>query len=296
MGEADTLTAARRPVSGATAAGLPARHLRAIERACRMLERAQGRVVLAELAAEAGFSAWHFHRLFRQVTGVTPQAWQKGLRMARVADALRSEPSITDAYHAAGFGSSGRFYEQAGGMLGMSPGAWRAGGRGERIRHSVRPCVLGQVLVAATDRGVCVVEFGDRPEPLEASLRRRFPHADFVPADDAFERWLGEVLAGIALPRAAFSLPLDIRGTAFQQVVWQALCTIPPGSTTTYGDLAARIGRPGAARAVARACASNALALIVPCHRVVRGDGDLGGYRWGIERKRSLLERERGAG
>jgi AraC family transcriptional regulator of adaptative response/methylated-DNA-[protein]-cysteine methyltransferase len=186
------------------------------------------------------------------------------------------------------------FHEQADGLPGSTSGARLAGRPGECIRHSVRTCGLGQVLVAATGRGVCVVEFGDGPDFLEASLRRRFPRAVFAAPDVAFERWLGQVLAAIALPRSVFDLPLDIRGTLFQQTVWQALGAIPPGSTTTYGDLAARIGRPGAARAVARACASNALALIVPCHRVVRGDGHLGGYRWGIERKQRLLELERG--
>jgi AraC family transcriptional regulator of adaptative response/methylated-DNA-[protein]-cysteine methyltransferase len=179
-------------------------------------------------------------------------------------------------------------------MPGMSPGEFRNRGRGERIRHSVRACVLGQVLVAATDRGVCVVEFADRADPLVASLRSRFAEAKFVGSDATFEAWLGAVLAGIALPRAAFELPLDIRGTAFQQTVWQVLCAIPPGSTMSYREVAERIGRPGAARAVARACSGNSLALLVPCHRVVRGDSGLGGYRWGIERKQQLLERERG--
>lgn len=165
--------------------------------------------------------------------------------------------------------------------------------RSERIRHGVRACVLGQVLVAATERGVCVVEFGDDAGALEASLRRRFSEAEFAGTDATFDGWVGRVLDGIALPRAAFELPLDIRGTAFQQTVWAALRAIPPGDTASYREVAERIGRPGAARAVARACASNALALLVPCHRVVREDGGLGGYRWGIERKKRLLDRER---
>lgn len=258
------------------------------------MERSDELLVLADLAAEAGFSPFHFHRLFRRVTGVTPRAWQKGLRQARVGAALRSGSSITEAYHAAGFGSSGRFYESAGALLGMSPGAFRAGGRGECIRHCVRACVLGHVLVAATERGVCVVEFGDDAGALEASLRRRFSEARFAGTDATFDDWVGKVLERIALPRGAFDLPLDIRGTAFQQTVWAALLAIPPGDTASYREVAERIGRPGAARAVARACASNALALLVPCHRVVREDGGLGGYRWGIERKKRLLDRERG--
>jgi AraC family transcriptional regulator of adaptative response/methylated-DNA-[protein]-cysteine methyltransferase len=281
------------PLPPSPATSVAPHHVQAIERACRLIERCEGSVVLADLAAEAGFSPFRFHRLFRQVTGVTPRAWQKGLRMARVGEALHAAGSITEAYHSAGFGSSGRFYENAGAMLGMSPGAFRNRGRGERIRHSMRACVLGQVLVAATDLGVCVVEFGDRGDLLEASLRSRFDEATFVGTDATFEAWLGAVLAGIALPRAAFDLPLDIRGTAFQQTVWQALRAIPPGSTASYSEVAERIGRPGAARAVARACAGNSLALLVPCHRVVRGDGGLGGYRWGIERKQQLLARER---
>lgn len=259
-----------------------------------MIERSEGPVVLADLAAAAGFSPFHFHRLFRRLTGVTPRAWQKALRMARVGDALHSAGSITEAYHSAGFGSSGRFYEQATAMLGMSPGAFRAGGRGERIRHSVSPCVLGHVLVAATGRGICQVAFGDDPARLDGALRQRFPQAEFIGTDAVFDGWVGQVLAGIDLPCAAFGLPLDIRGTAFQHTVWQALCAIPPGSTASYRQVAERIGRPGAARAVARACASNTLALLVPCHRVVREDGGLGGYRWGIERKQRLLDSERG--
>jgi AraC family transcriptional regulator of adaptative response/methylated-DNA-[protein]-cysteine methyltransferase len=170
--------------------------------------------------------------------------------------------------------------------------------RGERIRHSVRPCALGSVLVAASDRGVCVVEFGDSPGLLEASMRHRLPDACYIGTDTRCDDWVGRVLDVIARPDAAsyaaFDLPLDIRGTAFQRVVWTALCAIPPGTTASYREVAESIGRPGAARAVARACASNALALLVPCHRVVRGDGGLGGYRWGIERKQQLLDRERG--
>ena len=203
----------------------------------------------------------------------------------------RSEAAVVlaDLATAAGFGSPGPFYEHATGMLGMSPGAFRAGGRGERIRHSVSTCVLGHVLVAATERGICQVAFGDDPVRLDGALRQRFPQAEFIGTDAVFDGWLGQVLAGIELPRAAFGLPLDIRGTA----LWQALCKLPQGSTASYRQVAECIGRPGAARAVARACASNTLALLVPCHRVVREDGGLGGYRWGIERKQRLLDRER---
>jgi AraC family transcriptional regulator of adaptative response/methylated-DNA-[protein]-cysteine methyltransferase len=190
--------------------------------------------------------------------------------------------------------SAGRFHEHAATAHGMAPGAFRTGGRGETIRHSVSPCVLGHVLVAATGRGLCQVAFGDDPAVLHGALRQRFPQAAFIGTDAVFDGWLGQVLAAMDLPRASSSLPLDIRGTAFQHSVWQALCAIPPGSTASYRQVAERIGRTGAARAVARACASNTLALLVPCHRVVREDGGLGGYRWGIERKQRLLDRERG--
>ena len=178
-------------------------------------------------------------------------------------------------------------------MHGMAPGAFRAEGRAETIRHSVSPCVLGHVLVAATGRGICEVAFGDDPAGLQGGLRQRFPQAAFVGADAVLDGWMAQVLAAVDLPRAASGLPLDLRGTAFQHTVWQALCAIPPGSTASYRQVAERIGRTGAARAVARACASNTLALLVPCHRVVREDGGLGGYRWGIERKQRLLDRER---
>jgi AraC family transcriptional regulator of adaptative response/methylated-DNA-[protein]-cysteine methyltransferase len=267
--------------------------MRAIERACRLIERSEQRVDLAELAAEAGLSPYHFHRLFRRATGVTPLAWQKSRQMARVGDALHACDSITEAFHAAGFGSSGRFYENAGAMLGMSPGAWRAHGRDEVIRYAVRECALGRVVVAATARGVCMVEFGESAEALEMRVRQRFRAATFARADAEFGNWLESVLACIEAPADAHALPLDIRGTAFQQRVWQALREIPIGTTASYSEIAAAVGSPRGARAVARACASNAAAVVVPCHRVIRGDGDLGGYRWGIERKKVLLARER---
>jgi len=191
-------------------------------------------------------------------------------------------------------GLSGRVHEHAAAMHGMPTDAFPAGGRGETVRHSVSPCMLGHVLVAATGRGICEVAFGDDPAGLHGALHQRFPQAAFIGTDAVFDGWLVQVLAAMDLPRASSGLPLDLRGTAFQHSVWQALCAIPPGSTASYRQVAERIGRSGAARAVARACASNTLALLVPCHRVVREDGGLGGYRWGIERKQWLLDRERG--
>lgn len=274
------------------------RHAAAIARACRLIEEAaeEGAPSLAALAEAAGLSRFHFHRLFREVTGVTPRAYAAARRAERVKRELAAAGTVTEALYGAGYGSNGRFYEEAPAILGMTPRAWRDGGRDAEIRFALGQCSLGAVLVAATAKGVCAIQLGDDPQQLLDTLQARFPKARLVGGDRAFEALVARVVAMVEEPRRpAPELPLDLRGTAFQRRVWQALRGIPPGATATYAEIAARIGAPGAARAVARACATNEVAVAIPCHRVVRTGGGLSGYRWGVERKRALLAREAGA-
>jgi AraC family transcriptional regulator of adaptative response/methylated-DNA-[protein]-cysteine methyltransferase len=276
--------------------GSPAeRHIAAIGRACALIRARDGLPSLAEMAAAAGISRFHFHRLFKQITGATPREWGKAHRLDRFAERLDAGQPVADAVYAAGFGASSRAYEAAPNGLGMTPGARRHGGKGETVRYAIVPTALGQALVAATERGICMTALGDDRASLEADLRRRFPAAEFAAADDTLADWAERVAGFITDPSEQPDLPLDIRGTAFQAQVWRALQKIPPGRTATYSEIAATLGRPRAVRAVAQACASNKLALLVPCHRVIRSDGDLAGYRWGVERKRALLARERAA-
>jgi AraC family transcriptional regulator of adaptative response/methylated-DNA-[protein]-cysteine methyltransferase len=237
-------------------------------------------------------SRFHFHRIFKAVTGLTPKAYAAARRAERVRAELPRAGTVTEAIYEAGFNSNGRFYASASEMLGMTPTDYRSGGKRASIRFAVAECSLGSVLVAATDRGVCAILLGNDPEALVRDLQDRFPRAELIGGDAAFEQTVAAVLGMVEAPSRAVDLPLDVRGTAFQQRVWQALRTIPPGSTATYTDIADRIGAPKAVRAVAQACASNPVAIAIPCHRVVRNDGSLSGYRWGIERKRALLERE----
>jgi len=229
------------------------------------------------------------------VTGLTPSAYAAAGRAARLREGLGQAGSVTEAIYGSGFGSSGRFYEAATGLLGMTPRRFRAGGARETLRFAVGQCALGAILVAASDKGVAAILIDDDPERLVQDLQRRFPRADLIGGDAAFEAMVAQVVGFVEAPRLGLDLPLDIRGTAFQQRVWQALRAIPPGATTSYAELAARIGLPAAVRAVAGACAANALAVAIPCHRVVRRDGVLSGYRWGVERKRALLAAERAA-
>ncbi len=273
-------------------AAAPHPHVAAVERACRAAEAAEAPLSLGELADAAGLSRHHFARVFRAVTGLTPMDWQRARRRERLGRALGEAGSVTAAIYDAGYGSASRAYEQGGALLGMTPSAYRAAGRGETIRVATAPCSLGVVLVAATARGVCAIELGDDAAALEARLRSRFARATFVPPDAAFAAWLAAAVTHVDAPRGALDLPLDLHGTVFQQRVWQALRGIPAGATATYAEIAARIGAPRAARAVAQACASNPVAMAVPCHRVVRGDGGAGGYRWGVARKRELVQRE----
>lgn len=259
---------------------------------CRFIEQSEAPPSLETLARHVGLSAFHAHRLFKAGTGVTPRSYAAALRSQRVRGELRGEQSVTAALYGAGYGSSGRFYEEAPRRLGMKPSSFKAGGRTEQIRFALGQCSLGAILVAATTRGVCAISLGDEPEPLLHELERQFPRAELVGGDHEFETWVARVVALVEQPRRAQQLPLDIRGTAFQERVWKALRRVAPGRTLSYAELAERVGSPAAVRAVASACAANRLALAIPCHRVVRTDGSLSGYRWGVERKRELLARE----
>lgn len=263
--------------------------------ACRAIEAAETPPSLDDLARGANLSPHHFHRLFKAVTGVTPKAYADAHRAERVRQGLAGGAGVTEAIYDAGFNSGGRFYAAADGMLGMTPTRYRRGGQAETIRFAVGDCSLGCVLAAATDKGVCAILLGDDPDALVRDLQDRFPRAELVGGDQAFEAVVGSAIALVENPSAGFDLPLDVRGTAFQQKVWEALRAIQAGRTASYADIAAAVGAPRAVRAVAQACAANALAVAVPCHRVVRTDGALSDYRWGIERKRVLLDREAAA-
>lgn len=273
---------------------LAERQREAVARACRLIEESENEPDLDALAQAAGMSRFHFHRVFKAQTGITPKAYSTAKRGARVRQELVQGAPVTDALYNAGYGSSGRFYAASGEVLGMLPATYRAGGRGETIRFAVAECSLGAILVAATERGICAILIGDHPEPLVEDLQARFPQAELRGAEDGFERTVAQVIGMVEAPRIGLDLPLDVRGTAFQQRVWQALRAIPSGQTVTYAELAERVGLAGGARAVAGACAANPVAVAIPCHRVVRTGGALSGYRWGIERKRALLERESG--
>ena len=265
-----------------------------VARACRLIDAAEDAPSLTDLARAVGHSPHHFHRLFRRITGVTPKAYAAAQRQSRVQFALADGAPVTAAMYDSGFNSSGRFYAAADDMLGMPAFRYRKGGIGETIRYATGPCSLGQVLVAATTRGVCAILLGDDPATLTTDLQTRFPRALIQAGALDFISWLDQGVALVDDPAAAsFSLPLDIQGTAFQRRVWQALRSIAPGSTATYGAIATGLGTPRAVRAVAGACAANPLAVAVPCHRVIAATGAMTGYRWGISRKRALLARER---
>ncbi len=267
-------------------------HAAAVANACRLIEESGETPRLEALASAAGMSRFHFHRVFKNVTGVTPKAYAAARRAERVRNELTRTGSVTDAIYGAGFNSSGRFYAASAEILGMTPTGFRSGGEGASIRFAVGECSLGSILVATSERGVCAILLGDDPDALARNLQDRFPRARLIGGDKEFERLVARVVGFVEAPARGLDLPLDVRGTAFQQRVWQALRAIPAGSTATYQDIARRIGAPKAARAVAQACATNPLAVAIPCHRVVRRDGSLSGYRWGVERKRALLERE----
>ncbi len=271
---------------------LAERHAAKVAELCRLIENAERRPSLAELAEHAGLSAHHLHRLFKAVTGLTPKAYAAAHRARRVRRELERGATVTEAIYGAGYNSSGRFYEESNALLGMTPTTYRAGGADTAIRFAVGQCSLGAILVAASGRGVCAILIGDDPEPLARELQDRFPSAALIGGDAGFERLVATVVGFVEAPRLGLDLPLDVRGTAFQQRVWLALRQIPAGTTASYTEIAARIGAPKSVRAVAGACAANPLAVAIPCHRVVRYDGGLSGYRWGVERKRALLDRE----
>lgn len=267
-----------------------------VTQACRMIETAENPPSLDTLARLAGMSPFHFHRVFRTLTGFTPKAYAAARRAERAAAGLQGSSSVTQALYAAGYDTPSRFYAAAPERLGMDPSAYRKKGAGTQIRFAIGACSLGAILVAATERGLCAILLGDQPDALLRDLQDRFPQAELIGGDVAFETWVAQVVGFVDAPRRGLDLPLDIGGTAFQQRVWTALRAIPIGSTASYADIARAIGAPAAMRAVALACGANPLAVAIPCHRVVRSDGTLSGYRWGVERKRTLLTREASPG
>jgi AraC family transcriptional regulator of adaptative response/methylated-DNA-[protein]-cysteine methyltransferase len=271
---------------------LDEQHAAKVAEICRLLESAETVPHLEELASRAGLSAYHFHRVFKAVTGLTPRAYAAAVRAKRVRNELHRGGTVTAAIFDAGYNSNARFYEKSDELLGMTPSNYRAGGANTQIRFAIGECSLGSILVAASERGVCAILLGDDPDALARDLQDRFPRASLIGADREFEQLVAKVVGFVEAPALGLDLPLDVRGTAFQQRVWQALRKIPAGSTVSYADIAKRIGSPSSVRAVAQACAANLLAVAIPCHRVLRTDGALSGYRWGVERKRALLERE----
>lgn len=268
------------------------RHAASVANACRQIEAALECPSLDEMARAAGISRFHFHRLFKGITGLTPKAYASACRARRVRELLPESTTVTEALYAAGFDSNSRFYAQSSALLGMKPKSFSHGGRGESIRFAIGESSLGPVLVAATAHGICAVFMGDDPDALAIDLQRRFPNAELTGGDAEFDLLVARVIGFVEAPQLGWDLPLDLRGTAFQQRVWQALREIPAGSTDSYTGIADKIGLPKAVRAIAGACAANPVAVAVPCHRVVRIDGGLSGYRWGVERKRELLDRE----
>lgn len=265
------------------------RHAAQVAEVCRLIESGQTPPTLEELARQSGLSAFHLHRVFKSVTGVTPRAYSAAVRAKRVRTELSGDGSITRAIYGAGYNSNGRFYAHSEQLLGMTPTQYKQGGPDTAVRFAIGECSLGSILVAATDRGVCAILMGDDPDELAHDLERRFPRAQLLGGDADFERLVARVVGLVEAPRSDVNLPLDIRGTAFQERVWQALRAIPAGETASYSEIARAIGSPLAVRAVAQACSANHIAVAIPCHRVVRRDGELAGYRWGVERKRRLL-------
>jgi AraC family transcriptional regulator, regulatory protein of adaptative response / methylated-DNA-[protein]-cysteine methyltransferase len=263
-----------------------------VAKVCRLIEERDEELSLEELADAIGRSPGYFHRMFKAVTGVTPKDYAAAHRAAKVRHGLASGSTITEAIYDAGFNSSGRFYEKSTYMLGMTPSRYRAGGVNEEIRFAVGQTSLGAILVASTKKGVAAILLGDDPDELLRNLQDRFPKAHLLGADRDYEIWVAQVVGLVETPRIGLKLPLDVRGTVFQERVWKALQDVPAGETVSYAEIARRIGAPKAVRAVAGACAANKLAVAIPCHRVVRNDGSLSGYAWGVDRKRALIDRE----
>jgi AraC family transcriptional regulator of adaptative response/methylated-DNA-[protein]-cysteine methyltransferase len=266
-----------------------------VAQACRLIDEAEEAPDLDSLAVAVGVSRFYFHRMFKAVTGITPKAYANAARARRVQAGLAGQASVTEAMYAAGFNSSGRFYAQSPAVLGMTPSAFRAGGVGEQIRFAIAECSLGPILVASTVQGICAILIDDDPDFLVRDLQDRFPKAELIGAEPEYEQVVSRVVGMVEQPSVGLDLPLDVRGTAFQQRVWQVLRAIPSGRRVTYAELAQLAGVPRGARAVASACAANAIAVAIPCHRVVRNDGSISGYRWGVDRKAALLNREAGS-
>jgi AraC family transcriptional regulator of adaptative response/methylated-DNA-[protein]-cysteine methyltransferase len=265
-----------------------------VAQACRIIEESGEVPNLDDLARSVGMSSHHFHRVFKAQTGLTPRGYAVAHRSRRVREELARRDTVTEAIYGAGFNSNSRFYESSKQVLGMTPKTFRRGGNGTTIRFAIGESWLGPILVAASDKGVCAILLGEDPDELVRDLQDRFPKAEFIGGDVEFEQLVATVVGFLENPSSGLELPLDIRGTAFQQRVWEALRRIPAGSTASYAEIAERIAQPGSVRAVAQACAANHLAVAVPCHRVVRTDGSLSGYHWGVERKGRLIKRERG--
>ena len=274
---------------------LAEQHATTIAELCRMIENAEQAPTLAQLAAHAGLSTFHLHRVFKAITGLTPKQYAAAHRTRRVKAELGRTSTVTEAIYGAGYNSNGRFYEQSNDVLGMTPTAFRSGGANTESRFAIGECSLGSILVAASERGVCAILIGDDPDALARDLQDRFPRAHLIGGDSHFEQLVAKVVGFVEAPALGLDLPLDVRGTAFQQRVWQALREIPAGRTVSYSQIANRIGAPKAVRAVGAAVGANPLAVAIPCHRVIRNDGSLCGYRWGVERKRALIEREAAA-
>ncbi|MDB5983938.1 MAG: regulatory protein [Pseudomonas sp.] len=267
-------------------------HAALVTRACQIIEQADSLPPLNELAEQVGLSPFHFHRVFKAATGLTPKAYATAHRARKIRKQLEGGGSVTEALYDAGFNSNSRFYESSNGVLGMKPGEYRAGGANTDIRFAVGQCSLGAILVAQSTRGICAILLGDDPDALVRDLQDKFARANLIGGDHDFEQLVAKVVGFIEAPAIGLDLPLDLQGTAFQERVWQALRSIPVGTTASYAEIAALIGAPKSFRAVAQACGANSLAVAIPCHRVVRSDGHLSGYRWGVERKRILLDRE----
>jgi AraC family transcriptional regulator of adaptative response/methylated-DNA-[protein]-cysteine methyltransferase len=279
-----------------TEESLAARHASAVAQACRIIEEADDMPSLDDLASSIGMSSYYFHRVFKTHTGLTPKGYASAHRSRRVRQELAQSATVTSAIYGAGFNSNSRFYESSNELLGMTPKIFREGGSGIVIRFAIGESWLGPILVAASGKGVCAILLGDDPDELAHDFEDRFPEAELIGGDAEFEQLVAKVVGFVEMPSIGLDLPLDIRGTAFQQRVWEALRKIPAGSTASYADIAKQIGQPKSVRAVAQACGANALAVAIPCHRVVRTDGSLSGYRWGVERKEKLLRREQEPG
>lgn len=288
--EAAGYRASRRSPAGSTTA--MAQHARLVLQACHQIDTADNPPSLQALAEQAGLSPSHFHRVFKAETGLTPKAYARAARARRLRAGLSASARVTDAIYDAGFNASSRFYETSAELLGMTPRAYRGGAPNTEIRFAVGQCSLGAILVAQSQVGICAILLGDDPNTLVRDLQDMFQRAHLVGGDAEFEQQVAQVVGFIEAPEVGLNLPLDVRGTVFQERVWQALRRIPPGQTVSYAELARHIGTPKATRAVAQACAANRIAVAIPCHRVIRSDGDVSGYRWGVERKRELLHRE----